>query len=132
MLGRNSPRLLKQFVPPVLGFILGYLWRNFDESPQQEETGLENVKFAHIYFFLFCLFSLVILFCMQNFYNIIFQINTLGFAFVHGSIRGLVDPGPVQPRQQRVEEHHQADLAQPVQEEPQLPGVLRSRRQRLE
>ena len=44
MLGRNTPRLMKQFAPPVLGFILGYIWRSLDSPPQQEETSLENVS----------------------------------------------------------------------------------------
>jgi len=42
MLGRNWPRLMKQFVPPVLGFILGYCWRTYESPSQLEETGLEN------------------------------------------------------------------------------------------
>ena len=44
MLGRNTPRLMKQLAPPILGFILGYVWRCLDTPPQQEETSLENVS----------------------------------------------------------------------------------------
>ena len=44
MLGRNGLRLIKQFAPPVLGFILGYIWCSFQTPPQQEETGVENVS----------------------------------------------------------------------------------------
>lgn len=42
MLGRKTPRLMKQFAPPVIGFILGYIWRSLDVAPQQEESSLEN------------------------------------------------------------------------------------------
>jgi len=35
------PRLLKQLVPPLLGFLLGYMWRILD-SPVQVNTTLEN------------------------------------------------------------------------------------------
>ena len=44
MLGRKTPRLMKQFAPPVIGFILGYIWRCLDVAPQQEESSLENVS----------------------------------------------------------------------------------------
>ena len=44
MLGRNGLRLIKQFVPPVLGFLLGYILRSLQEPPEEEETGFENVR----------------------------------------------------------------------------------------
>ena len=44
MLGRNGLRLIKQFAPPVLGFILGYIWCSFQTPSQLEETGVENVR----------------------------------------------------------------------------------------
>lgn len=41
MLGRNAPRLLKQIVPPLLAFILGYCWA-LAGSEEQTQTELEN------------------------------------------------------------------------------------------
>lgn len=39
---RNMPRLLKQFVPPLIGFLLGYIWRYLDTPPQTPISTLEN------------------------------------------------------------------------------------------
>lgn len=43
LLVRNMPRLLKQFVPPILGFLFGYLLRYLDTSPPQLTSSLENI-----------------------------------------------------------------------------------------
>ena len=32
MLVRNVPRLMKQLLPPILGFLVGYLYKSFDGS----------------------------------------------------------------------------------------------------
>jgi len=42
MLVRNVPRLMKQFLPPILGFLVGYFYKSFDSTSAIEETGLEN------------------------------------------------------------------------------------------
>eukprot|EP00092_Neocalanus_flemingeri_P087060 GFUD01109798.1.p1 GENE.GFUD01109798.1~~GFUD01109798.1.p1 ORF type:complete len:324 (+),score=72.69 GFUD01109798.1:85-1056(+) len=42
LLVRNMPRLLKQFVPPLIGFLLGYMWRVLDSSPLETTSNLEN------------------------------------------------------------------------------------------
>merc|ERR1719410_1680334 len=42
VMSRNLPRILKQFVPPLVGFILGYSLRHFEDSTVNSVSSLEN------------------------------------------------------------------------------------------
>jgi len=42
VMSRNLPRILKQFVPPLVGFILGYSLRHFEDSTVTSVSSLEN------------------------------------------------------------------------------------------
>jgi len=42
VLVRNMPRLVKQFVPPIIGFILGYMLRYLESPSVTQQPALEN------------------------------------------------------------------------------------------
>lgn len=103
MLGRNAPRLLKQIVPPLLAFILGYCWA-LAGSEEQTQTELENV------------IQIVYTFHVLNVF--------LGASIVHRPISFLVNIDPLQPGKQSTEGHHQTNVAQCFQEESQFSILL--------